>query len=202
MSLARQHQGVSVEEYLRNEERAERKHEYLNGEVWAMVGATDNHVTVAGNLFVQLRQVLKPGDCRSYISGMKLHVQSADAYFYPDVMVCCDPADRENRLAKEHPVFIAEVLSSSTEAFDRGRKFSIYRQIDSLRHYWLIDTERRSVDAFTRAGNGEWRLRGYSPGDDQVKIDALDCRIAMATLFEGIEPDEITDANETEGDAE
>lgn len=202
MSLARQQQGISVEEYLRSEEQAELKHEYLNGEIWAMVGATDNHVTVAGNLFLQLRQALKHSDCPTYISDMKLHIQSADAYFYPDVMVCCDPADRTNRLAKEHPVFIAEVLSPSTEAFDRGRKFSLYRRIDSLRHYWLIDTERTSVDAFTRGDDGEWILHSYTPNDGQAGIDALDCDIAIATLFDGVEPADPPDDRENESDGE
>ena len=199
MSLARQQQGISVEEYLRSEEQAELKHEYLNGEIWAMVGATDNHVSVALNLAASLKQMLENGPCRTYISDMKLHIQSADAYFYPDVMVCRDPADRTNRLAKEHPVFIAEVLSPSTEAFDRGRKFSLYRRIDSLKHYWLIDTERTSVDAFTRGDDGEWILHSYTPNDGQAGIDALDCDIAIATLFDGVEP---ADDRENESDGE
>jgi Uma2 family endonuclease len=130
---------LTAEEYLKGEETADCKHEYQNGGVWAMAGATDNHVTIAGNLFVLLKQQLKNSPCRTYISDMKVQVEKADAYFYPDVMVTCNPKDQTNTLYKQHPLFIAEVLSPSTEGFDRGNKFNANRQLDCLQTYWLID---------------------------------------------------------------
>ena len=137
MSLAEKLQHTP-EDYLQGELSAECKHEYLNGEVWAMVGATDAHVTITMNLGFLLKQSLKSSPCRVYISDMKVNVEKADAFFYPDVMVTCGAKDRDNSLFKQHPVFIAEVLSPSTEAFDRGQIFSAYRQLESLKSYWLI----------------------------------------------------------------
>jgi len=143
---------LTAEDYLQGEASAEYKHEYLNGEVWALVGATDAHVTIVGNLLVLLKQSLKGTPCRTYISDM----EKANAFFYSDVLVTCNARDRDNTLFKQHPVFIAEVLSPSTEAFDRGQKFSAYRQLESLQTYWLIDSQKMSVDCFNRADNNEW----------------------------------------------
>jgi len=130
-----QNRTVLPEDYLREEQLSETKHEYLAGEVRAMVGATDAHVRIALNLASMLKFHLKGSSCRTYISDMKLRVEKADAYFYPDVMVSCDQQDKENALIKQHPGFIAEVLSASTEAFDRGHKFTCYRRLPSLQCY-------------------------------------------------------------------
>jgi Uma2 family endonuclease len=141
---------ITAENYLQGEVTAECKHEYLNGEVWAMADATDAHVTIAMNLGFLLKQSLQSTPCRAYISDMKVKVEKASAFFYPDVLVTCNPRDRDSPLFKQHPVFIAEVLSPSTEAFDRGQKFSVYRQLESLQTYWLIDSQKMSVDGYTR----------------------------------------------------
>ena len=135
---------LSAEDYLQGEASAQIKHEYLDGEVWAMVGASDSHVSIAMNLAFLLKQALKDTPCRAYISDMKVNVAQANTFFYPDVLVTCEPKDRDNRLFKQHPLFIAEVLSSSSEAFDRGSKFAAYRQLDSLQHYWLIDSQSKA----------------------------------------------------------
>jgi Uma2 family endonuclease len=174
---------LTAEEYLKGEETAEIKHEYQNGEVWAMVGATDNHVTIAGNLFVLLKQHLKDSPCRTYISDMKVRVEKADAYFYPDVMVTCNPKDQANTLYKQHPVFIAEVLSLSTEAFDRGNKFNAYRQLDSLQTYWLIDTQAMRVDSFTRTENDDWLLHSYTKADELVEIKGIEVQCLLKELY-------------------
>jgi len=149
---------LTAEDYLQSEASAEYKHEYLNGKVWAMVGATatDAHVTIAMNLGFLLKQSLKGTPCRTYISDMKVNVEKANAFFYPDVLVTCNAKDRDSSLFKQHPVFIAEVLSPSTEAFDRGQKFSAYRQLDSLQTYWLIDSRKLSVDCFDRSHAPAW----------------------------------------------
>jgi len=177
---------LSVEEYLQGEASAEYKHEYLNGEVWAMVGATDAHVTIAGNLFALLKQSLKGTPCRAYISDMKVNVEKANAFFYPDVLVTCNAEDRDNTLFKQHPVFIAEVLSPSTEAFDRGQKFSAYRQLDSLQTYWLIDSRKMSVDCFNRTDNNEWLLHGYENAEEIVRIPWLDLEWPLQSLYEEV----------------
>jgi Uma2 family endonuclease len=179
---------LTAEEYLKGEETADCKHEYQNGEVWAMAGATDNHVTIAGNLFVLLKQHLKNSPCRTYISDMKVQVEKADAYFYPDVMVTCNPKDQANTLYKQHPLFIAEVLSPSTEAFDRGNKFNAYRQLDSLQTYWLIDTQAQRVDSFTRTQNDDWLLHSYAIADEMIEIKAIEVRCLLKELYEDTLP--------------
>jgi Uma2 family endonuclease len=177
---------ITVDDYLQGEASTEYKHEYLNGEVWAMIGATDAHVTIAGNLFALLKQSLKGTPCRAYISDMKVNVEKANAFFYPDVLVTCSPEDRDSALFKQHPLFIAEVLSPSTEAFDRGQKFSTYRQLDSLQTYWLIDSRKMSVDCFNRTNNNDWLLHGYEKAEEILRIPALDLEWQLQSLYEEV----------------
>jgi Uma2 family endonuclease len=177
---------VSHDDYLHAEQSSESKHEYLAGEIWAMVGASDAHVTIALNLAAILKQHLKGSPCRSYISDMKLRVEQADAYFYPDVMVSCDPRDLENKLIKQHPSFIAEVLSPSTEAFDRGQKFTCYRQLPSLQCYWLIDTGKQLIDSFVRTDNDDWLLHSYSQADEPVQIQTLDFTCSLEQIYDDL----------------
>ncbi|MCQ8105496.1 Uma2 family endonuclease [Methylomonas sp. SURF-2] len=177
---------LSREDYLHGEASADFKHEFMAGEVWAMVGASDTHVTIAGNLFFLLKQAFKNTPCRTYISDMKVRVEKADAFFYPDVLVSCDSKDRDNKLYKQYPSFIAEVLSPSTEAFDRGEKFNAYRQLDSLQHYWLIDSKRMLIDSFTRQDNNDWLLHSYSDPDETLKLPDLELTCSLSELYEDV----------------
>ena len=184
MPATAQHTLISEQDYLENEKTTEFKNEYLNGEIWAMAGASDNHVTIAGNLSVLLKQKLKGKACRSYISAMKVKVASANAYFYPDVFVSCHPDDKKQEHYKEQPHFIAEVLSPSTEAYDRGDKFKYYQQLESLQEYWLIDAQKMSVDCFTKQDNHVWILRSYSNLQDIANIESLNIKLPIAELYE------------------
>ncbi len=184
MSIALKQTTLSEQEYLENEKSAYYKSEYLNGEIWAMAGASDNHVTLSMNLAFLLRQQLKGKSCRSYISDMKVKVASANAYFYPDVFVSCNSNDKAQDYYKEHPCFIAEVLSPSTEAYDRGDKFKYYQQLASLEEYWLIDAQKMSIDCFTRQNDKVWSLRSYSVADEIASIDGLNCKIQLVELYE------------------
>lgn len=177
---------LTADAYLKGEESAEIKHEYQNGEVWAMVGASDNHVTITMNLAFRLKQHLKHTPCRSYISDMKVHVEKANAFFYPDVMVTCNPKDLTNSHYKHYPIFIAEVLSPSTEAFDRGNKFNACRQLGSLQTYWLVDTQSQRIDSFTRAYNDDWLLHSYNEADETVEIKDLGFNCLLKALYEDV----------------
>lgn len=139
---------LDVDDYLTGEETAPIKHEYVAGEVFAMAGASEAHVTVGGNLFTLPRNHVRGGPYRVYIADMKLRVEPADTFYYPDLFVTCDPADGRENLFKRNPTLIVEVLS--TTAFDRGTKFAHYRLLDSLREYVLIEPERPSIDIFRR----------------------------------------------------
>jgi Uma2 family endonuclease len=176
---------LSAEDYLQGEASAQIKHEYLDGEVWAMVGASDAHVSIAMNLAFVLKQTLKDTPCRAYISDMKVNVAKANAFFYPDVLVTCEAKDRDNRLFKQHPLFIAEVLSPSTEAFDRGAKFAAYRQLDSLQHYWLIDSQSQAVDCFERTEQG-WLLHSFTNIGDRLPLAGLNITPDLNAIYEDV----------------
>ncbi|MGH8570065.1 MAG: Uma2 family endonuclease [Gammaproteobacteria bacterium] len=120
---------MSADEYLAWEGQRQDKNEFIQGEVYAMVGVTRQRATVAGNLFVFLKQALRGTPCRAYMADMKLRVEAADAFFYPDVFVTCSEADHAAVQYLTEPRLIVEVLSDSTEAFDRGAKFEHYRRI-------------------------------------------------------------------------
>ncbi len=185
MALAEKLQ-LTAEEYLQGETTAEFKHEFMDGEVWAMVGASDPHVLIAMNIAFLLKHSLKNQPCRTYISDMKVKVAEANAFFYPDILVSCDSQDRNQRLYKEHPTFIAEVLSPSTEAFDRGRKFAAYRLLDSLQSYWLIDSQKKSVDCFERTAQGDWLLRSFTADQAGLSIPALHFACSLAQLYDDV----------------
>ena len=141
---------VSPEEYLEGEQHSPVKHEYRRGQVYAMAGASDAHVIIAGNLFALLRNHVRGSGCLTYISDMKAQIESINTYYYPDVMVTCDQRDRVFDYFKRHPTLIVEVLSPKTEAFDRGDKFADYRQLESLQEYVLVSQTRMGVECFRR----------------------------------------------------
>ena len=129
----------SAADYLAWEAAQPDRHEYIAGEVFAMAGAEDRHVTVAMNLAFALRQHLSGSPCRTYMSDMRLHVAAANSYFYPDVLVTCSALDQASAMVKTEPKLIAEVLSPTTAAYDRGLKFGHYRTLSSLEEYLLVD---------------------------------------------------------------
>jgi Uma2 family endonuclease len=164
------------------------KHEYVAGEVYAMVGARDAHVTTALNLASALRERLRGGPCRVYISDMKLRVEAADAFYYPDVFVTCDPRDQALDAYKAHPVLVVEVLSESTAAYDRGQKFAAYRTLESLREYVLADPDTRTVDVFRRDEAGRWVLYAFA-GEDPLDLASVGASLPLAAVFEDVRPE-------------
>jgi Uma2 family endonuclease len=178
---------LTPDDFLAWEGQQPDKHEYVRGEVFAMVGARREHVVVAGNLFSSLKQRLRGGPCQAYVSDLKLRVETADAFFYPDVMVSCDPRDHAAELYIEHPTLIAEVLSDSTAAFDRGDKFAAYRTLPSLKEYLLVDIPSRRVESFRRTPDDEWLLHVYAAETDTCRFSSLDVTVPLAEVFENLE---------------
>ena len=152
-------------DYLAWEPAQAERHEYLDGEVFAMAGAEDRHVTVSMNLAFALRQHLSGSPCRTFMSDMRLHVAAANSYFYPDVLVTCSALDVASTMVKTEPKLIAEVLSPSTAAYDRGVKFSHYRRIASLEEYVVIDLDTRSMDCYRKGTDGLWVLHPFARGE-------------------------------------
>ena len=178
---------ITVEDYVEGEQHSQVRHEYIDGYVYAMTGASDAHVTITLNVGALLRDHLRGRPCRTYVMDMKVQVNDAGRYFYPDALVTRDERDRtaEAAYTKRHPTLIVEVVSSSTEAFDRGRKFAFYRQIDSLREYILIDPTRLSVDCYRRGDNGAWILYPFVEGQE-VSFASVDLHSSMARIYEDV----------------
>lgn len=174
------------EVYLQMEEQSQIKHEYIDGYIYAMAGAGDRHVTIAGNLFALLRNHLRGSGCRVYISDMKARLESLNRFYYPDVMVTCDQRDRETPTYKQFPKLIVEVLSDSTEAFDRGDKFADYQSLESLREYVLINTKRQRVECFRRNDAGLWVLQSYTLEQQSFRLESINFEGAIAELYEDV----------------
>ena len=170
------------EDYLAWEADQPERHQYVDGEVFAMSGANDRHVTVCMNLVMELRQHLKGSPCRTYMVDIKLRVEAANCYFYPDVFVTCSPLDAQDRLIKREPTLVIEVLSPSTAGYDRGGKFTVYRQLSSLQEYVLIDPDTRATDVYRKGADGLWVLHPFSR-DEAVNFASVGLDISASDLF-------------------
>jgi len=179
---------MTAEEFLAWDETQTIKHEFVHGEVFAMTGGVDRNYTVALNLAITLRQQLRGTPCRVYGSDVKLRVDAADCFFYPDLMVTCGATDLANRLIKREPVLVVEVLSPSTAAFDRGDKFADYRQLPTLAEYLLVDVDRRRCDLYRKGADGLWVLHPSGP-DEAVELQSVALTVAAADLWADLEPD-------------
>ena len=179
------HTRMGLEAFLDWENRQPARHEFYRGEVFAMVGARRVHGIVAGNVFAALKSRLKGARCMAFIENMKLRVAD-DALFYPDVFVTCDARDLRTEMVFEHPTLIVEVLSESTQAFDRGAKFAAYRSVASLREYLLIDPDLRTVELFRRNAAGLFELHDHT-GLDTLELASLRLALPQAELFEGLD---------------
>jgi Uma2 family endonuclease len=152
------------------------KHEFVRGEVFAMAGVHEAHAIVSGNLYTALRQHLKGSPCRTFFADMKLRVEAADAFFYPDVLVTCSAADAADPLIKREPVLVVEVLSPSTAAYDRGEKFAGYRALPSLQEYLLVDPAARRCDLYRKGADGLWVLH---PGMHEGGVELASVGLAL-----------------------
>jgi len=177
--------------YMDWEAQQPERHEWVDGEIFAMTGARDAHNQIAGNLYMALRVALRGTPCRAFISDMKLHVEAADAVFYPDVLVTCDARDRgpEADLAKRHPLLIVEVLSDSTAAYDRGRKFELYRRLQELQEVLFIAQDRMQLDLFRRNGQGRWELYPAAEGEI-LRLESVGLDLAVAQVYQDVLPEE------------
>ncbi|GFE67486.1 Uma2 family endonuclease [Chroococcus sp. FPU101] len=177
---------LTPNEYLKLEEQSDIKHEYINGETYAMAGANDAHVTIAGNLFALLLSHLRGSGCRVYISDMKARIETINRFYYPDIMVTCDPKDQETSTYKRFPCLIVEVLSNSTEAFDRGDKFNDYQTLDTLQEYVLINTKQQRIDCFRRTNENLWLYQSYSTTQENFELKSVNFKGTLESLYENV----------------
>lgn len=182
MGRAAQTPIFSAADYLTWEATQPERHEFVDGEVFAMTGAEDRHVTVAGNLYITLRQHLSGSACRTYMSDMRLHVVAANSYFYPDLLVTCSALDQASAMVKTEPKLIVEVLSPTTAAYDRGLKFGHYRRLPSLEEYLLVDLDTRVTDCYRKGADGLWVLHPFARGE-AVELASVALTLSAAQVF-------------------
>jgi Uma2 family endonuclease len=178
------------DDYLRNERQAiDEKHEYVAGEVFAMTGASFEHNLITANLIRRIANQLDGKPCTVQANDMRVRVATTDAGTYPDVVVVCGPPrfydDRRDTLT--NPTLIIEVLSPSTEAYDRGGKFALYRSLPSLQLYALVAQDRLSVDLYSRQTDQRWLLTAYDQPDDHIPLEAIGCTLVMAEIYDKVE---------------
>ncbi len=177
---------LSVEEYLRMEAEAAVKHEYVDGEVYAMSGASERHNRIAGNAFFHLRAATRGSPCAVFIADMKLRVAGLNAFYYPDVMLCCDPAD-DHPHYKTAPCIVVEVLSPSTVNIDRREKWLAYRGLTSLQCYLLVESEQRQADYYLRDVAVGWRTGCLEEGEVlTLRCGGLDLVLSLDDLYEDV----------------
>ena len=190
-------QSLTPEEYLEFEKTSELRHEYIDGEIYAMSGASNAHNLINGNLLVALCSQLRGTSCQTYINGMKVRVAGGKRFFYPDILVACsDETDNLGAYYMDQPRLIIEVLSKSTEGFDRGDKFKFYRSISSLQDYILVSSLQYSVDHFRRGDNGLWVLQSHQDLEAKLNLKSLGIEISVADIYNSIEfeKEEISDS--------
>jgi Uma2 family endonuclease len=187
MTVSKSHAYFTPEDYLEIERISPIKHEYLQGQMMAMAGASKAHVIITGNLSALLVNHLRGKGCISYANDMKVRLPSLNVFYYPDLAVTCDDRDRvSNEDFILHPKLIIEVLSDSTEAFDRGDKFADYKTSEEFEEYVLIHQKQILVEQFQRNSNNLWVPKIYRVGD-MIEFASIDFKCAIATLYENIE---------------
>jgi Uma2 family endonuclease len=173
------------EEYFAWEEQQLERHEYMDGEVYAMSGGTINHGDIAGNFLSLLKTHLRGRGCKTLNSDCRVKILGMDKYVYPDISVTCDDRDKTTSQYITHPCLIIEVLSPSTEAYDRGNKFKMYRRNPSLQEYVLVSAETIEVELFRRIETDDWRIINDRAGDT-VELKSVNLTFPIEQLYEDI----------------
>jgi Uma2 family endonuclease len=176
--------GLSPQEYLAFERASETRHEYADGEIFAMSGGTREHSLIAGNINRELSLALLDRPCEVHMSDLRIKIAGTGRYVYPDVSVVCERPifEDEQRDALLNPKVIFEVLSDSTESYDRGDKFAHYRTIASLEQYVLVSQKAARIEHFLRQADGSWVYRAQGPGE-RLSLVAIGCELAVDRVY-------------------
>ena len=177
---------ITVEEYLKLEQDAEIRHEYVAGQTYAMDGSSRGHNLIVGNLVAILRPHLRGSSFRTFFSDMKVKVktQQADIFYYPDLLVTCDPNDSK-KYFKTSPNLVVEVLSDSTKTTDRREKRINYQSIDSLQEYVLVSQDEIKVEIYRKDNQGDWTIETFGKNDD-LSLDSVGLTLTMTDIYEDV----------------
>jgi Uma2 family endonuclease len=176
---------LTPEEYFVWEEKQLLRHEYLNGELYAMSGGTQNHGRIASNIIFIVKGHLRGGGCQVGNSDCRVNIVETKDYVYPDVSVTCDERDRTAIQAIQYPCLIIEVLSPSTASYDRGDKFRLYRRNPSLQDYVLVDAEKIAIDLYRKNERSNWEIFNYQVGDN-IELRSIDLSFPIESVYEDI----------------
>lgn len=184
----------TIGEYLQLEFADLQKYEYYNGEIFAMSGARVNHNIICVNLLALLSHKLKGKGCRPFNSDQRIHISKNSLFTYPDVSIICEEIislenDQQNIL---NPSVIIEVLSATTKNYDRGEKFKLYRDLESLKEYILVDSENIGIEAFRINTNAHWELEEYKTISESLTIATVELSFQLVDIYEGVKLTPIT----------
>jgi len=177
---------LTRDEYLRWEEQQEEKHEYVDGQILAMAGASENHIDITTNLTIIIANRLRGTNCKIFPTDMRLQINSENIYYYPDLFVTCHDDDKLTKQYKSYPCLIIEVLSESTEAKDRGKKFAHYQKIETLQEYVLVSQWEQRIEVFRRTNSKLWLLQTFTQGQI-IELESINLQIPISTIYEGVE---------------
>ncbi len=177
---------LTPEEYLSAEQHSEIRHEYVAGSIFAMAGASEEHNIIVLNIGSLLRSHLRGTSCRAFITDMKvkLKVANVDIFYYPDLLVTCNPEDGD-RYYKSYPKLIIEVLSESTETIDKREKRINYQSIDSLEEYILVSQDKINIEIYRKEDNGQWSVRVIHK-DEELLLQSIDLTLTMKEVYEDV----------------
>jgi Uma2 family endonuclease len=178
----------TIAEFLSLEAESLEKHEYYQGEILAMAGATIEHNIIAGNLLAHLHTQLRGKNCRPFGSDQRIKVERGGLFTYADTVVICGKVEqaKDDPLSATNPRVIAEVLSDSTEAKDRRRKLKLYLKLDSLREYILVAQDEPRIDKLVRNNDGTWTMSIVEGLTASLDLESIGCRLAMPDIYDGI----------------
>jgi Uma2 family endonuclease len=192
-----------MEQYLQFERAQERKHEYYAGEIVALAGTSERHNVILTNLIAGLHGQLRKRPCNLYPSDMRVKIPRSRTYTYPDISVVCGSPtyDDPKRDTLVNPMVIIEILSPSTEAYDRGKKFASYRMIESLQEYIMVSQEKLLIEQYVRQSDHQWALIVHMYRDTTVQLQAIQCQLAVADIYENVDfdPDESASFDQSDG---
>lgn len=179
------HPPMTVEEYLQlDKQSAEAKYEYIDGHVYMLAGGTPNHAKISANIIVALGGLLAHSPCGVYTSDVRVRL-SETRFVYPDITVSCDGRDQTQEETIQYPKVVVEVLSPSTERYDRGNKFKYYQQCPSIQEYMLVDTQRQCIEVFKRERSNLWLYRTFG-AEDILELVSLDIAFPVASVYRNV----------------
>jgi len=181
---------LTAQDYLVWERQQETRHEYLEGQVFAMTGASRAHNMLCANILASLHGQLRGKPCEIYVNDMRVKVSETGMYTYPDLVAACGEPRFEDQAVDTllNPVLIIEVLSDSTERYDRGAKFTHYRSVNSLKEYLLVSQNECRVEHYVRQPGNHWLLTEYQEMQDRIDLNSLDSYLSLAEVYERIFP--------------